>query len=305
MPGLPERTVVPMKHHPEPPRGTHVPPHPHHRRPTGPTPRDLAASLVAAGTPAPAATGAAPAPGGRRLVLVDLDNVTGMTDLDTEQWRALLQGLRPALGVTDRDHLIIAMCRRTLAQAIVALAEVPAHLLAKTDPTAPSRPSTTPSTSPMPPPATRRSSSSAATTTSPASPTTPPARHARPPGRQPPVRMLAGAAPRRGTWSGLDPDRLIRDDHTVAPHRRPVRLQRQRSPATRPSHDTPEEGHHEEELLRRLPQVQFVLHRQDPTVSSGVSAARLHQKSGASNTFGGYTKVSNSDGTFRMRKTGK
>ena len=38
---------------------------------------------------------------------------------------------------------------------------------------------------------------------------------------------------------------------------------------------------------------------------SGVSAARLHQKSGASNTFGGYTKVSNNDGTFRMRKTGK
>ena len=41
------------------------------------------------------------------------------------------------------------------------------------------------------------------------------------------------------------------------------------------------------------------------TASSGVSAARLHQKSGASNAFGGYTKVSNSDGTFRMRKTGK
>jgi hypothetical protein len=41
------------------------------------------------------------------------------------------------------------------------------------------------------------------------------------------------------------------------------------------------------------------------TASSSVSAARLHQKSGASNAFGGYTKVGNSDGTFRMRKTGK
>lgn len=41
------------------------------------------------------------------------------------------------------------------------------------------------------------------------------------------------------------------------------------------------------------------------TASSGVSAARLHQKSGASNAFGGYAKVNRSDGTFRMRKSWK
>ena len=40
------------------------------------------------------------------------------------------------------------------------------------------------------------------------------------------------------------------------------------------------------------------------TASPGVSAARLHQKSGASNAFGGYTKVNRTDGTFRMRKSG-
>lgn len=39
--------------------------------------------------------------------------------------------------------------------------------------------------------------------------------------------------------------------------------------------------------------------------SSGVSRARLHQKTGSSNSFGGYTKVAKTDGTFRMRKTGK
>ena len=39
--------------------------------------------------------------------------------------------------------------------------------------------------------------------------------------------------------------------------------------------------------------------------SRGVSSARLHQKSGSSHAFGGYSKVSNSDGTFRMRKDGK
>jgi hypothetical protein len=72
--------------------------------------------------------------GGRRLVLVDLDNVTGMTDLPTDKWRSLLQGLRPALGLTDRDHLIIAMCRHTLAQAMAALAETPAQLLVKDGP---------------------------------------------------------------------------------------------------------------------------------------------------------------------------
>ena len=39
--------------------------------------------------------------------------------------------------------------------------------------------------------------------------------------------------------------------------------------------------------------------------SGGVSSARLHQKSGPSNAFGGYIKVNNNDGIFRMRKTGK
>lgn len=41
------------------------------------------------------------------------------------------------------------------------------------------------------------------------------------------------------------------------------------------------------------------------STSGGVSSARLHQKSGSSNAFGGYAKVANTDGTFRMRKTGK
>ena len=39
--------------------------------------------------------------------------------------------------------------------------------------------------------------------------------------------------------------------------------------------------------------------------SGSVSSARLHQKSGTSNAFGGYTKVNNPDGTFRMRKSSK
>lgn len=36
-----------------------------------------------------------------------------------------------------------------------------------------------------------------------------------------------------------------------------------------------------------------------------VSAARLHQKSGSGNAFGGYMKVNHSNGTFSMRKSGK
>ena len=36
-----------------------------------------------------------------------------------------------------------------------------------------------------------------------------------------------------------------------------------------------------------------------------VSAARLDQRSGSNNSFGGYTKVNRGDGTFRMRPTGK
>jgi hypothetical protein len=39
--------------------------------------------------------------------------------------------------------------------------------------------------------------------------------------------------------------------------------------------------------------------------TTGVSPARLQQKSGPSGAFGGYTKVNNGDGSFRMRKTGK
>jgi hypothetical protein len=39
--------------------------------------------------------------------------------------------------------------------------------------------------------------------------------------------------------------------------------------------------------------------------SKGVSTARLHQKSGSSNSFGGYTKVNKGNGTFTMKKTGR
>lgn len=39
--------------------------------------------------------------------------------------------------------------------------------------------------------------------------------------------------------------------------------------------------------------------------SGGVSSARLHQQSGDNNAFGGYAKVANRDGTYRMRKTVK
>ena len=38
--------------------------------------------------------------------------------------------------------------------------------------------------------------------------------------------------------------------------------------------------------------------------SKGVGAARLHQKSGSSNSFGGYTKVNKGNGSFAMKKTG-
>lgn len=38
--------------------------------------------------------------------------------------------------------------------------------------------------------------------------------------------------------------------------------------------------------------------------SMGVSAARLHQKSGTSNSFGGYTKVNKGNGKFTMKMTG-
>lgn len=39
--------------------------------------------------------------------------------------------------------------------------------------------------------------------------------------------------------------------------------------------------------------------------AGGVSSARLHQRSGSSNAFGGYAKIANNDGTYRMRKSGK
>ncbi|MBP3043001.1 hypothetical protein KKR91_08285 [Arthrobacter jiangjiafuii] len=41
------------------------------------------------------------------------------------------------------------------------------------------------------------------------------------------------------------------------------------------------------------------------TTPRTVSPARLEQKSGKANAFGGYEKVKHSSGTFSMRKTGK
>ena len=38
--------------------------------------------------------------------------------------------------------------------------------------------------------------------------------------------------------------------------------------------------------------------------AKSVSAARLHQKSGTSNSFGGYTKVNQGNGSFTMKPTG-
>lgn len=40
------------------------------------------------------------------------------------------------------------------------------------------------------------------------------------------------------------------------------------------------------------------------STSKGVSAARLHQKSGSRDSFGGYTKVNKGHGAFTMKKTG-
>ncbi len=45
--------------------------------------------------------------------------------------------------------------------------------------------------------------------------------------------------------------------------------------------------------------------RASSSTSRAVSSARLHQKSGTSNAFGGYAKVNHGNGTFHMRKTGK
>lgn len=41
------------------------------------------------------------------------------------------------------------------------------------------------------------------------------------------------------------------------------------------------------------------------TGSKSVSSARLHQKSGSSSSFGGYTKVNHGNGSFSMKKMGK
>lgn len=38
--------------------------------------------------------------------------------------------------------------------------------------------------------------------------------------------------------------------------------------------------------------------------SKDVSSARLHQQSGSSNSFGGYTKVNLGNGDFTMKRTG-
>ena len=45
--------------------------------------------------------------------------------------------------------------------------------------------------------------------------------------------------------------------------------------------------------------------RSSATASGAVGAARLHQKSGSGNSFGGYTKVNHNNGTFSMRRTEK
>jgi len=71
------------------------------------------------------------APGGRRLLLVDLDNITGMKDLDVPGWRTVVQDMWIELGITSDDKVVVAMCRRTLAAAMPVLVGVPAQLLAR------------------------------------------------------------------------------------------------------------------------------------------------------------------------------
>lgn len=68
---------------------------------------------------------------GRKLVLVDLDNVTGMRDLAGPEWRAILRGIWVELGITTDDHVVISMCRRTMDQAMAVLTEVAAQLLTR------------------------------------------------------------------------------------------------------------------------------------------------------------------------------
>lgn len=68
---------------------------------------------------------------GRKLVLVDLDNVTGMRDLAGPEWRAILRGIWVELGITTDDQVVISMCRRTMDQAMTVLTEVSAQLLTR------------------------------------------------------------------------------------------------------------------------------------------------------------------------------
>ena len=308
MPGQPERIVVRM-HTPtrtttEHPMRTPTPTTLGH---TGQTLRDLAARLVRRGSPRTCGHERTSGTGGRRLVLVDLDNITGMTDLHTEQWRSLLHRLRPALGATDRDHLIIAMCRRTLAQAMVALAEVPAQLLAKDGPDGAEL--AIDDAVDLAHAATRYTT---LVIVSGDHYFTRLAHDARRRGMH--VHQVASRrtgcsrALRRAatTCSELDPERLIRGDHDRIPHRclvsSSVSIHR---PPARPT--TPRKGGDtmKKNSYGGSRKSGSSSTGKTRTASSGVSAARLHQRSGASNAFGGYTKVNNSDGTFRMRKTGK
>lgn len=283
----------------------HTPaPTPTTARPAGPTPRDLAGRLGRPSTPRLTLGAGA---SGRRLVLVDLDNLTGMAELHPEQWRRLLHGLRPALGVTDRDHLVIAMCRRTLAQAMVALAEVPAQLLAEDGPDGAERAIDV--ALDLAHAATRYTT---LVIVSGDHYFTRLAHDARRHGlhvhqvasrRAGCARALRHAA---DTWAQLDPDRLIHGERARIPFGRPVSLNISAHwPPTR--HTTPRRGG---DMMKKNSNGGSRTSGSSSTgktrtASSGVSAARLHQKSGASNAFGGYTKVSNSDGTFRMRRTGK
>ena len=76
-------------------------------------------------------TGESANPMGRKLVLVDLDNLSGMRDLGPAEWRELLRHLWIELGTAEDDQVIISMCRHTMAIAVPVLVGVPAQLLAR------------------------------------------------------------------------------------------------------------------------------------------------------------------------------
>ena len=76
-------------------------------------------------------TGESANPMGRKLVLVDLDNLSGMRDLGPAEWRELLRHLWIELGTAEDDQVIISMCRHTMAIAMPVLVGVPAQLLAR------------------------------------------------------------------------------------------------------------------------------------------------------------------------------